>query len=140
MPCDFPEHHGGSSGSGAAVLAVAALAVFLLIAGFLAVGRFVHAHLAAIGIDAGIFTAVMGSWIGWMAVHYRHGSAAIDQAALDRGRREAQARVTAGQRPAIEAPAPVEYHLHLHGITAEELAAAVTRHPVITLKENPWSP
>ena len=134
--CDFPEHHGGSSGGGGiAVLGAVVLAVFLLIAGFLAAGRFAHAHVGAIMLDAGIFTAVMGSWIGWMAVHYRRGRLVISQAALDRGRREAQARVIAGQKPAIEAPAPVIYQLHLHNVTAEEVAAAVSRHPVITLKE-----
>lgn len=132
---------GGGGGGGGGLIAAAAVAVMVIVAVGAAVTWLVRELMAIwveLAIIAGGFVVIMGVAVTWMAIYYRRGRLIVYAAP----KALAPARpVIAKRAPAIPVVAPpvhqvivnsrppaiVHQHLHLHGVTSEEAAAAVAR-------------
>ena len=123
---DGAHTHGSGSGIGAAVLAVvaAALAVKVLpvVAG--AVAELVHLVLIVAAVLAGIAAAAGAAYAAFRLRHRATEPARLVYRAHPVAQRRSQALPE--PRPALERPQ--EVHLHLHGISAEDVAAIVGQH------------
>jgi hypothetical protein len=122
-------HGSGGSGIGAAVLVVlgAALAVNLAGPVAAAAGELLHIVVVVAGVVLGLGAAVLAAVIGWRLRHRRpriaqDGLTGNYAAVVPPPGSEASPAVTVPQRPEIERPA---VHMHLHGVSAEEIAAAI---------------
>jgi hypothetical protein len=138
--CRFPEHHGPDAGPPLGFLAA-------VIAGALIVAEW-HAViivLAVVAVLAVLGAGVLMLWHSHVSVPYDAAwpevgiiadtSSSIPAAGL-------QARVAElellqlAERRAIEAP---QQHLHIHGVSAEDLAAIISRHAIEDGQaENPY--
>ena len=106
------------------VLVGAALAVKLAAPVAAAVGELVHLLLVVLAIVAGIAGACLVAAGAWRLYRWRHTDAARTLAVPPR--RVRAARPLPPPQQAIE-QRPGELHLHLHGITAEDVAAILDR-------------
>lgn len=132
--CRYPQHHGPSAGPPAGLVAALAcgaliiaawhvVVVVLAVSAVLAVAGacvllLVHSHRAE-PYDA--------SWTGPEAADVPQPAAAEALQA-----RVAQLELQLADRPAIEAP---QQHLHLHGVTAADIAAVLAQRDTIDSKE-----
>jgi hypothetical protein len=132
--CNYPEHHGPSAGAPAGL-------VLAVIAGALIITH-VHAvlvTLAVVAVLAVLGTGVVMLWHSHSSEPYdaswtdpEIGSASADlelapTVEIRNARADLQARVVQleqqlAERRAIEAP---QQHLHIHGVTAEDVAAII---------------
>jgi hypothetical protein len=119
-------HGSGGSGLGTAVLVVlgAALAVRLAGPAVAAVGALVHVLLIAAAVVLGVAAAGLVGFIAWRWHRYRNPDAARTTALPPRMARAAKP-IPPPQQRAIERGG--ELHLHLHGVTAEDVAEIMRR-------------
>ena len=121
-PSGAHTHPGSGSGIGAAVAVVLAAAVVASIAGpaVAAVTALLRLVLIAAGVILGLALAAVGALVAWRLrqgrAHTGLGVPPPTPAVL----RPAES-LSAPQPPALERPA--ELHLHLYGVSAEEVAA-----------------
>ncbi len=133
--CPYPQHHNDRAAPG-----ILQLVALLIVVGVIAV---IITHWKAVVACIAIAGVVMVLVFALMALYRNHGSGYDPelerQAALERDRRQ-QAAVTSAPPPAVAAqattaalePAPVVHqHLHLHGISSDDMADAVRKaiHP-----------
>jgi hypothetical protein len=105
------------------MLVGAALAVKLAAPAVAAVGELVHVLLVVAVVVAGVTGAGLVAFIAWRWHHCRQPDAARAIAPPPGVARAAQG--LSQPRPAIEQPG--ELHLHLHGVTAEDVAEIMRR-------------
>jgi hypothetical protein len=124
-------HGSGGSGIGTAVLVVLGAALAMNLAGPVAAaaGELLHIVMVAAGVILGLGVAVLAAVITWRLRHRRPRTPQDALAANYRGvvpppGAGASGAVTAAQRPALEQPV---VHLHLHGVSAEDIAAILAR-------------
>ena len=118
---DGAHTHGSGSGLGTAVLVLASAALAVKLAGPVldAVGELVHVFLL---VAAGIVAVGAAGLVGLLAWRWRRWQKDAARAKPPTIVARA-AQSTPQPRPAIER-AP-EVHLHLHGVTAEDIAAII---------------
>lgn len=136
--CHFPEHHQGGPSAGPVIAWVAALGLGALIMS--------HWHtFVLILVVLGILTALA---VPMFLLWHNHGSGYDPdlerQAAAER--RAASYSITSGSSPAVataertaalEAAPFVHQHLHLHGLSADEMAT-VTRKAIEPPRDSAW--
>jgi hypothetical protein len=122
-------HTHGSGGSGLGnILALAGVILILAaVAGPVtaAVGALVHMLLIAAAVLLGLAGVALAGFIAWRVHRYRHPGAARATALPPGAARAAQPLPPQERRPAIERLQ--EVHLHLHGVSAEDIAAILAR-------------
>jgi hypothetical protein len=126
-------HGSGGGGLGTAVLVIVGAALAVKLAGpvLVAASELLQMVLIAAAVIVGVSAAGLVGLLTWRW-HRRHTDAA--RATLPNpgavsplhGVARAAQRLPES-RPAIEAPRP-EVHLHLHGISAEDVAEIIARH------------
>jgi uncharacterized protein (UPF0335 family) len=124
--CRYPHHHGGPSAGPPIGLLLAIIAGALIIT---------HVHAVVVTLAVVAILAVLGT--GVMLLVHSHRSAPYDGAWAEQedvtstlsvtAAGQLQARVgqlerEAAERRAIEAP---QQHLHIHGVSAEDVAAVI---------------
>jgi hypothetical protein len=119
-------HGSGGGGLGTAVLVVLAAAAVVKLAGpvVAAVGELVHLALIVAGVIVGVGAIGLVGVLTWRWRRPRLDAARARPPLARKLVRAAQP--LPGPRPAIERPQ--EVHLHLHGVSAEDVAAIVERH------------
>jgi hypothetical protein len=120
---------GGGFGTALLVLAGAALAVKLAAPVAEAVGELVHVLLVLVAVVAGTAGACLLGFCAWRLYRWRQPGAAR-VTALSPGVARAAQPLSAPQRSAAALPpadGPQEIHLHLHGVSAEDVAAILAR-------------
>jgi len=122
MPCPFPEHHKTSGGSGAWTALLAVLVAIVAAAAITPVVAAVSAliHVLVLIVEISVPAALMAG-AGLLYWRYRN-----HRVSLPAPRRRLP--LAAQERPGIEQQHG-GVHLHLHGATAEEIAAALRQLP-----------
>ena len=124
IPDGAQTHGSGGSGLGTAVLVLVGAALAVKLAGPVAaaVGEFVHVLLIVAAVLLGVSAAGLVALLAWRWRRYRPEAA----------RATYPPQVGAGAQPLPEPPRAIEsggdLHPHLHGISAEEVAAIIERH------------
>jgi hypothetical protein len=118
--------NGGSGGTAVLVVLAAAFAVAVAQPVLAAVAELVHALLIAAGVILGLAAVGLAAIVTWRLrqSHTNRITSVSFPARLPP--RPAQA-LSEPPRPAISRPA--EVHLHFHGVTAEDIAAAIRAAP-----------
>jgi hypothetical protein len=133
IPDGAHTHGSGGGGLGTAVLVVLAAAAVVKLAGpvLAAVGELVHLALIVAGVIVGV--GAMGL-VGMLAWRWRRPRQTAARAMPPLPTKVARAaRPLPQARPARVLPAerqrelPAEVHLHLHGVSAEDVAAIIER-------------
>ena len=121
MPCPFPEHH-KSSGGGFAMTMLVFLVAVIAAAAITPVVAAVSAliHVLVLIVEIGVPAALIAG-AGLLYWRYRN-----HRVMLPRLRRHPA--LPTQERPELEQQ-PGGVHLHLHGVTPEEIAAALQRLP-----------
>jgi hypothetical protein len=124
IPDGAHTHGSGGSGLGTALLVLvgAALAVKLAGRAVAAVGELVHVLLIVVVVIGGVGAAGLVAFITW---RWRRTRIDAARAISPLSPEVARAASLLGPRPAIERP--TEVHLHLHGVSAEDIAAVLAR-------------
>jgi hypothetical protein len=119
-------HGSGGGGLGTAVLVIAGAALFVNAAplALAAAAGLLHLVLVAAAVILGLAAVGLVAFGAWRWHRYRHPDAARATAFPPGSARAAQAL----PRPPRAIEQPGELHLHLHGMTAEDIAAILARH------------
>jgi hypothetical protein len=131
--CNYPHHHGSPSAGPPVGLLLAIIAGALIIT---------HVHLVVVTLAVAAVLAVLGAGVAML--WHSHRSAPYDAAWAGHEHRteqlpatpaelQLQARVVQlerqlAERRAVEAP---QQHLHIHGVSADDLAAIIAQHRAI---------